>query len=238
MPRILALDSATDACSVALCDQNDRVSRFELAARSHTQRLLPLVDEVLAEAGLGLPDLDAIAFGRGPGSFTGLRICLGMVQGLAFARDLPVIPISTLDAMAWGYYRTHPQALGRTALVTLDARMHEVYCSLVRQDKTESALVHLTPEAVMAPEHLAQQPEVVKALDPSSLLGLGSGWHYSALQALSTVQVDAKLQPRAEDMLSLALPAFARGECCAAEAAAPVYLRETTNWKKRRFIRR
>lgn len=237
MPRILALDSATDACSVALCDGGEYVSRFELAARSHTQRLLPLVDEVLAEAGLGLSELDAIAFGRGPGSFTGLRICLGMVQGLAFARDLPVIPVSTLDAMARGYYRTHPQALGQTALVTLDARMHEVYCSLVRQDEAEAALVHLASEAVMAPEQLVQQPEVVKA-QSQSLLGLGSGWHYSALQGLNSVQVDASVHPRAEDMLSLALPAFARGDCCAAEAARPVYLRESTNWKKRRFIRR
>ena len=237
MPRILALDSATDACSVALCDGDALLSRFELAARSHTQRLLPLVDEVLAEAGLGLSDLDALAFGRGPGSFTGLRICSGMVQGLAFARDLPVIPISTLDAMAWGYYRTHPQTLGRTALVTLDARMHEVYCSLVRRDKAQSLLTHLTDEAVMAPEQLAQHPEVLKAQE-RALLGLGSGWHYSALQTLRTLQVDAELHPRAEDMLSLALPAFARGDYCAAEKAAPVYLRETTNWKKRRFIRR
>ena len=237
MPRILALDSATDACSVALCDRNDLVSRFELAARSHTQRLLPLVDEVLVEAGLGLSDLDAIAFGRGPGSFTGLRICLGMVQGLAFARDLPVIPVSTLDAMAWGYYRTHPQTLGQTALVTLDARMHEVYCSLVRQDEAESALIHLTPEAVMTPEQLAQHPEVLKA-QGQALLGLGSGWHYAALQTLRTLQVDAELHPCAEDMLSLALPAFTRGDYCAAEEATPVYLRETTNWKKREFIRR
>jgi len=237
MPRILALDSATDACSVALCDGDARVSRFELAARSHTQRLLPLVDEVLTEAGLGLSELDAIAFGRGPGSFTGLRICLGMVQGLAFARDLPVIPISTLDAMAWGYYRTHPHALGQAALVTLDARMHEVYCSLVRQNEPQSELEHLMAESVMAPEQLAQQPQVLKVQD-RGLLGLGSGWHYSALQALSTAQVDAGLHPRAEDMLSLALTAFARGDCCAAETATPVYLRETTNWKKRRFIRR
>lgn len=237
MPRILALDSATDACSVALCDGESRVSRFELAARSHTQRLLPLVDEVLAEAGLGLSELDAIAFGRGPGSFTGLRICLGMVQGLAFARDLPVIPISTLDAMAWGYYRKHPNALGQTALVTLDARMHEVYCSLLRQDVAQGVLTHLSAEAVMAPEDLAQQPEVLEA-QKQALLGLGSGWHYSALQALSTLQVDAELHPRAEDMLSLALAAFARGDYCAAEEATPVYLRETTNWKKRRFIRR
>src|SRR5690606_10081736 len=129
MTHILALDSATDACSVALYRDGEVTSLFELAAKSHTQRLLPMVDELLQSADCTLKDLDAIAFGRGPGSFTGLRICLGIVQGLAFGANLPVIPVSTLAAMASGFWREPAQysALPLPLLVALDARMDEIY---------------------------------------------------------------------------------------------------------------
>ena len=93
MTTILALDASTDACSVALSRNGDVTSIFELAAKSHTQRLLPMVDEILRSANCGLQDLDAIAFGRGPGSFTGLRICMGVVQGLAFHRGELFSPV-------------------------------------------------------------------------------------------------------------------------------------------------
>src|SRR5690606_24475380 len=96
MSRILAIDTSTDACSVAYLAQQECIERFELAAQSHTRRLLPMVDDLLAEVGVSLSQLDAIAFSRGPGSFTGLRIGFGSVQGLAFAADLPVLPVSTL----------------------------------------------------------------------------------------------------------------------------------------------
>ena len=126
MNNILALDSSTDACSVALSIDGVLTSRFEIATQSHTQRLLPMVEELLAEQQLALADLDALAFSRGPGSFTGLRICIGIIQGLAYGANLPVIPVSTLEAMAMGFYRAN-RSINEPLLVALDARMDEVY---------------------------------------------------------------------------------------------------------------
>lgn len=103
--KILALDTATERCSVALLVGNTVYSRSEIAPRDHTKKVLPMVDEVLKEAGVTLQELDALAFGRGPGSFTGVRIGIGIAQGLAFGADLPMIGISTLAAMAQAAYR-------------------------------------------------------------------------------------------------------------------------------------
>lgn len=242
MTRILLLDSATDACSVALLDSSvqgsDRIrQRFELAVRSHTQRLLPMVDEVLSEAALGLSDIDALAFGHGPGSFTGLRICLGVVQGLAFARDLPVVGVSTLKAMAVGFYREHP-ALADTAtplLVALDARMQEVYWILVQRELTTGALVTLAPEAVASPERVVEHPAVVSLA--GQFWGVGQGWQYPSLQILEPPGVEPAFYPSAADMAESALRAYERGEAQPAELVQPVYLRNTISWKKRQRIR-
>lgn len=242
MTRLLILDSATDACSVALLDSRrqgaDRIrQRFELAARSHTRRLLPMVDEILTEAGLSLSEVDALAFGQGPGSFTGLRICLGVVQGLAFARDLPVVGVSTLDSMAVGFYRQHPELLESDTplLVALDARMQEVYWSLVRPGETAGALVSLAQEAVAPPESVVEHSAV--AALAGNFWGIGQGWQYSQLQALAPAGLEPAFYPGAADMAEQALAAYERGEACSAEQAQPVYLRNTISWKKRERIR-
>lgn len=237
MPRILALDTSSDACSVALREAERTVSRFELAAKSHTQRLLPMVDEVLAEAGWSLSSLDAVAFGRGPGSFTGLRIGLGMVQGLAFSRDLPVVGVSTLDAMALGYYKAHPTFAeqGRPMLVALDARMQEVYWTLVSWTGEPNWLHQLENEAVSPPVKVAGHG-AVQALG-SEFVAIGPGWHYPELAALAPAHRDLDVYPNALHMLPLAERALANGEAVAAEQAQPVYLRDTISWKKRQRIR-
>jgi tRNA threonylcarbamoyladenosine biosynthesis protein TsaB len=232
MSLILALDSSTDACSVALNVQGQLSARFELAAKSHTQRLLPMVDELLQSQSLKLSDLDAIAFGRGPGSFTGLRICMGIVQGLAFGAQLPVIPVSTLESMALAYYRANPD-VSLPVLATLDARMDEVYWGLFSRDV--DSVRALCDERVMKPDVLLSQ-ELIRQL-AGQFVAIGSGWHYPAMQAFapSTIVIDA--QPRAEEMALIAAKVWSAGGAINVLDAEPVYLRDTISWQKRQRIR-
>src|SRR5690606_27666420 len=169
-------------------------------------------------------------FGRGPGSFTGLRICLGVVQGLAFGADLPVIPVSTLAAMALGYYRqasTVNKAL--PLLVALDARMEEVYWAVFAQDKDSAEPLRLLNEQVMAPANVCREPLVLEL--EQQFVALGSGWHYPALQALAPVHVIENCYPNAEDIARIAAEKFSRGEMLSVMEAEPVYLRDTVSWQ-------
>lgn len=239
MTRILALDTSTDACSVALATDSGVDALFELAARSHTQRLLPMVDQVLEQNNCSLADLDAIAFGRGPGSFTGLRICLGVVQGLAFARRLPVIPVSTLAAMAAGHFRIkaagQSQAVDeRPLLVALDARMKEVYWALF-QPGPGAAPTALNNEQVAAPGDVVVELENFDF--QQGFDGVGQGWHYPELQTLAPQALIQEWYPKAEDVARIALEAHGRGEVLPAHQAQPVYLRDTVSWQKRTRIR-
>lgn len=232
MSLILALDSSTDACSVALYADGQLSAHFELAAKSHTQRLLPMVDELLHGNNLKLGDLNAIAFGRGPGSFTGLRICMGIVQGLAFGAQLPVIPVSTLEAMALGYYRANPQ-VNLPVLVSLDARMDEVYWGLYA--RKDESVKPMSDEFVMKPELLSEQ-NVVQSL-AGQFIAVGSGWHYPAMQALASATIVVDNQPHAEDMALIAARVWADGGAIDVLDAQPVYLRDTISWQKRQRIR-
>jgi len=232
MSLILALDTSTDACSVALNAGGIITSLFELATKSHTQRLLPMVDDVLQTNGYALSDLDAIAFGRGPGSFTGLRICAGIVQGLAFGANLPVIPVSTLEAMALGFYRANPQ-VELPVLAALDARMNEVYYGLFAR---EGELVQpLCAEEVINPEMLASSNGLAQL--GSNFIGVGPGWHYPALQALAVNHRQLDVHPHAENMALIAAQLFAKGRVVSASEAQPVYLRDSVSWQKRQRIR-
>jgi tRNA threonylcarbamoyladenosine biosynthesis protein TsaB len=243
MANILALDTSTDACSVALNCNGHVTSLFELAAKSHTQRLLPMVDELLQMANISLNDLDALAFGRGPGSFTGLRICMGVVQGLAFGANLPVIPVSTLSAMAVGYWRQF--ALSSTlsssanayppVLVALDARMDEVYWALFTAQDGQLEAKALTPEAVSAPEVVACNDTVLAM--QQEFVAIGPGWHYPGLSTILPAQVHLAMHPHAEDIARIAAEYYARGETIPISDAAPVYLRDSVSWQKRQRIR-
>jgi len=224
MPRFLALDASTEACSVAYCGEHGVTELFVEAPREHMQRLLPMVDEVLAGQGLALRDLDAIAFARGPGSFTGLRICLGVVQGLAFGANLPVIPVSTLAALAQSALDVHPVPAGARILSAIDARMDEVYWG--RFECGVDGLVRaLGDEQVSAPEQV---------IAPAPLcFGIGSGWNYGARMPRDACAViDAAALPRAGAVARLALPLWSAGAAVSAEEALPVYLRDNVAWAK------
>lgn len=231
MTKILALDASTDACSVALYIDGIATHIFELAAKSHTQRLLPMVDEILRAANCSLHDLDAIAYARGPGSFTGLRICMGIVQGLAFGANLPVIPISTLHAMAQGFLADNPNT-SLPLLVALDARMDEIYWGLF-DAKTKPAA--LSDEFVMKPVDVCEQDVITRLAQ--QFIAVGPGWHYADLQKIIPAQLIQNVHPNAKDVLTLAVDAFQNGQAISILDAQPVYLRDSVSWKKRERIR-
>jgi tRNA threonylcarbamoyladenosine biosynthesis protein TsaB len=220
--KLLALDTATEACSVAVVIDGEYHEHFELGRR-HSEGILVMVEAVLADAGLGLTQLDAIAFGRGPGLFTGLRIGAGVTQGLAFAAGLPVVPVSSLAALA--------QSTGDACvLAAIDARMNQVYWGAFVRGA--DGLVELVGnEAVSDP---AQVPV------PSGLqwVGAGSGWdrHHEALRARLDNHVQdwrPEVWPRARNVAALGAAALAAGGAVSPEQAAPVYIRDDVAVKSR-----
>lgn len=225
--KILALDTATENCSVALLINDKVYSRSAVAPRDHTKLILPMVDEVLKEAGISLTDLDALAFGRGPGSFTGVRIGIGIAQGLAFGAELPMLAISTLEAMAQGAYRLN----GATQVASaIDARMNEVYWGRYARQENGSWIA-VDQECVIAPNELAQQIQA----DESEWATVGTGWaaYHEAMETLPLSCVDGGvLYPDAQDIVHLAQFALANGEAVAVEDSTPVYLRDNVAWKK------
>ena len=219
MTRLLAIDTATEACSAALVDGRTLTERFEVAPREHARLLLPMVEVLLEEAGLVLADLDAIAFGRGPGSFTGVRIATGMAQGLAFSASLPVVPVSTLAALAQPAADAgHPRVLA-----AIDARMGEVYWGAFVAGN-DGLVVADGPETVCPPEAVPLPPG-------TDWFGIGTGWgtYENVLHkrtGSAVVASDGEGFPRASAVARLAAVAVARGEVLPAEQALPVYLRD------------
>lgn len=224
--KILAIDTSTENCSVALMFDNQCITRSEVAPRDHTKKILPMVDEVLREAGLKLTDLDALAYGQGPGSFTGVRIGIGIAQGLAFGAELPMIGISTLKAMAQGSYRI---AKVQNVAVAIDARMSEVYWAQY-QRLNDGNWQSIGEEAVMPPQ------EIVEALQDDQTVWTEAGTGWAAYDELAQVkfvhQKGEILYPEAEDIAFLAQYSFAKNEVVDADSATPVYLRDKVAWKK------
>ena len=217
--KLLAIDAVTEACSVALYNDGELCVREHLVARQHTELLLPLVAELLAESGLALNAMDAIVFDRGPGSFTGVRVCTGVAQGLALGADLPVIPVSSLATLAQGsWQRDHTEYV----LACIDARQNEVYWSAYRE--IDGLMTPIIGESVCA-------PQAISLTGASAWLGVGSGIHrYAAeLAAATTVSLTPCAEtrfPLAQDMLPLALRAWTDQSCVDASHALPVYLRD------------
>lgn len=225
--RILAIDTATEACSVALWNNGDVQALFELCPREHTQRILPMVQQILSESGLSLQQLDALAFGRGPGSFTGVRIGIGIGQGLALGADLPMIGVSTLQTMAQGAFRLTG---AQHVLAAIDARMGEVYWGEFERDAQGHWFGEAT-EAVMTPAQVLQHAQSLSG----QWATVGTGWqtYPDMINGSNVVLADGHvILPQAEDMLPLALSSWDSGKVVSVENAEPVYLRNEVTWKK------
>jgi tRNA threonylcarbamoyladenosine biosynthesis protein TsaB len=216
--RLLALDTSTEACSVALLLDGDVRLRFQVTERSHAELVLPMIESLLEEAGIGLRNLDGLAFGCGPGAFTGLRIASGVVQGLAFGADLAVVPVSSLAAVA----EQVPAGAGEAVLVCNDARMGEVYWSVCRREADGSVSV-VAPAAVSAPDRVGEGTSVATH-------AAGNAWgRYPALAerlVTSGLQLHEGVYPRADAVARLGALAFAAGMAVPAELALPVYVRD------------
>lgn len=227
MSTLLALDASSSACSCAVWCNGEVSSRFALTPREHTQRLMPMVDDVLAEAGLRPGDLDALAYGHGPGSFTGLRIAAGVAQGLAFGLERPLIGVSTLEALALAAHRRHDV---RYVIPALDARMNEIYVAAFHCH--DGTLSRVLDEAVMAPQSL----QLPAAYRDAGWCGVGSGWAlWEAMPAPVKASLNQRLpelQPAAEEMVRLAAAALADGQGQPAHQVVPVYLRNQVAWQR------
>lgn len=218
--KILAVETATEACSAALLVNGEIKERWELAPRAHTRLILPMIEGLMAEAGLSPKQLDAVAFGCGPGSFTGVRVATGVVQGIALGADLPVLPISTLAAIAQDYFDHNPAPVLFTAM---DARMGELFWGVYRQDAQGYA--ELLGKEIVADVGHIERP-------PLSGVGIGSGWlayqqklmdHLGKM--VEEVVVEA-VWPKASAIARLGAYAFQAGKAVPVEMGQPVYLRD------------
>jgi tRNA threonylcarbamoyladenosine biosynthesis protein TsaB len=213
---LLAFETATEACSIALLHGDALIERFEIAPRRHAELVLPMTEALLAEAGLARSQIDGIAFGRGPGAFTGVRLAVSLAQGLGLALDCPLYPVSTLAALA------EPAAQQDGAVLALiDARMGEVYA--VAFDSVNGELRQIGEEQVLAPQSLALPRR-------SRWTVRGSGWatYSEALRSVlgdASFEADGDALPHASSIARLAASMHARGEGVAPEFAQPVYLR-------------
>jgi tRNA threonylcarbamoyladenosine biosynthesis protein TsaB len=217
--KLLAFDTTTEACSCALYLDGEITVRKEIAPRKHAALILPMLDELLMERGLKPTQLEGIAFGRGPGSFTGLRIASGIAQGIAFAADIPVAPISSLATLAQIAYIEYG---AKNVLAAIDARKSEIYWGRYVIDK-QGIMRCDSEERVSAPQE-------VSLPNAGHWYGVGSGW--ATYAEILTAQLGEKLEsyqgekyPLASAMIPLALAAFIEGKIVSAEEALPIYLR-------------
>jgi tRNA threonylcarbamoyladenosine biosynthesis protein TsaB len=245
--RLLAIDTATENCSAALLIDGSVQSREIEMERGHAERILPMIDDLLAEAGITLQDLDAIAFGRGPGSFTGVRLAVTVTQGLAFGAGLGVVPVSDLRAVAQRAFRQDSTLT--KVLVCNDARMNEVYWACF--ERGGDGLARLEGE-----ERVSKPSEVKLPAAWSTATAAGRGFiaYADALRtavptaapiavaaaaapeavASATIGVPTPttaeslvhLLPHAIDIARLSAPEVAAGRLIAPEAATPIYLRD------------
>lgn len=218
--KLLAVETATEACSAALYIDGAISERFELAPRHHTKLILPMIDDLMNEANLKPSQLDALAFGCGPGSFTGIRIATGVIHGIALGADLPVVGVSTLAAMAQEFFDRNEENLAFTAI---DARMEEIFWGVYQRNALGFA--ELIGHEAVTPAALVDY-----SLE-SSGVGIGSAWGVYAEVLMNRLtnrvkHYEADNLPRAAQIAKLGVRGFEQGLAVAVEHAMPVYLRD------------
>lgn len=232
MTRLLAIDTASDACSVALLSHGQVFELHQATPRSHIHHILPLIEQLLKEAHMSLSEVDVLAFGCGPGSFTGVRIAASVIQGLAFALDKPVVPVSSLQALA----QTANRLFGVTqACVAVDAHMDELFWGVYAlQANDVTGLMHcVIPDSLVTPGKI-KFPEV--KLFSKDWVGVGSGWDRYQKVLLDqsqgrVIQAHSHCIAHAQDIARLALDLYQQGKMVDAAHALPVYLRGKEAWK-------
>lgn len=227
MSNILVIDTSTEACSVALEVGGQLFESYKVAPRQHGELVLPMVDELLKQANIKLSDLDCIGYGQGPGAFTGLRICVSIVQGLAFGAGAPVVGCSSLQAMAQTAFNLYGKG---DVLTAIDARMGEVYWG--QYQERDGLMLLQGEEQVLAPESVT-----ITNNQASSCYAVGTGWetYPSELSAALGSKLDIESEasfPKASAMLPWVKYQLGRGLSVAAELAQPVYLRNNVAKKK------
>ncbi|WP_440056431.1 tRNA (adenosine(37)-N6)-threonylcarbamoyltransferase complex dimerization subunit type 1 TsaB (plasmid) [Pseudoalteromonas sp. T1lg65] len=220
--NLLAIDASTEALSIALHYEGKFLRHFEVCPQQHSQKILPLVERMLREADIGLSDLQGIVFGRGPGSFTGVRISTAVAQGLAYSTGLKLVGVSTLQAMA---QQALMETNNKNVIAAIDARMGEIY--LAQYDDQQNNLIRLSgDEQVIKPEEVSG--------DFSDFIAVGTGWQaYPQLAEKIQCSVNDNITlPDAYYMLFIADEAFEHQQAVDAANAQPQYVRDTVTWKK------
>lgn len=217
--KILAVETSTEACSAALYIDGEVQEKFEIAPREHTKLILPMIDLLMADAELKPQQLDALAFSRGPGSFTGVRISTGIIQGIALGADLPVVPVSTLAAIAHHYLKDSAFDCAYTAM---DARMGEIFWGVYQKDIQGYAEL-IGEEAVTLAENVI--------FPQKQGVGLGSGWGVYQQQLSNCLDglllgIETEHLPRASAIADLGVNGYKKNQAVAVELAMPVYLRD------------
>lgn len=218
-PSILALDTATETCSVAVLAGTALTERAVVVGQRHSERLLPMTDEALLAAGHTLASIDLIAFGAGPGSFTGLRIACGAAQGLAWARGIPVIAVGNLEALAARVLAAHADC--ESVLCAIDARMQEAYCAVYRRGARGRAPVEVLAPTLASPSALAELARDVDAVAGDALRSLPAAWPSAGQQRRLP-----DLRATAADIVRVAATLEGRARARPARDAAPLYVRD------------
>ncbi|OCG18741.1 MULTISPECIES: tRNA (adenosine(37)-N6)-threonylcarbamoyltransferase complex dimerization subunit type 1 TsaB [unclassified Gilliamella] len=222
MSTILAIDTSTEACSVALLYRNEITHDFKISARDHTKQILPMIDSILKQSDCSLSQVDAIAFGQGPGSFTGVRIGIGIAQGLALGIDKPMIGVSTLLTLAQGAYRTKQAT---DVITAIDARMSEVYLGQYHYENNQWQAV--IPECVIAPERVIEK---VNNINKNGYCA-GTGWQ-TYPDMINGIRQSDILLPHAQDLIIIARNKWQKNDVIDVEEVEPTYLRNEVTWKK------